>query len=160
MLNFARINKGVILPTKEDENAGYDIYPYFEEDTLAIAPHQTVMIPTGLYSAFDKDYVMILKERGSTGTIGLAQRCGVIDSGFRGEWFIPITNTTNELVVIDKSIDKVVRNWGTVYYPYSKAICQAVLVPVPSVETAEISLEELKNIESKRGDGMLGSSEK
>ena len=45
-------------------------------------------------------------------------------------------------------------------YPYSKAIAQALVIPVPSVNVEEIPYEELQNIPSERGIGALGSSNK
>ena len=192
-LLWAKVKPDAIIPTKGDEDAGYDIYPCFEEDYIVIPPHETKMIPTGIASAFSDDFVMVLKERGSTGTKGIAQRCGVLDSGYRNEWFVPITNTTDKTLLISKiteedivdkhlpyksdsdfrvfdevnsaylyfmSIkDKTILE-NTIIYPYSKAICQALLLPVPKVTTKEISYEELKSIESNRGTGMLGSSGK
>lgn len=165
-LFFARKNETVILPTKNDENAGYDIYANFEEDYMVIPPHTTKMIPTGLYSACSKDYYIQLLERGSTGTKGIAQRCGVIDSGYRGEWFVPLTNTTSNLIVISKvDVDEIVENLcaarnSVIIYPYSKAICQAAILPVPKMEVKEISVDEIMNIKSERGTGSLGSSGK
>lgn len=76
-IKFARKNETVILPSKRDEDMGYDIYANFEEPYLIIKPRNVVLIPTGLYSACDEDYGFILKERGSTGTKGMAVRCGI-----------------------------------------------------------------------------------
>ena len=45
-------------------------------------------------------------------------------------------------------------------YPQSKAIAQALLIPVPKLNIEEISYEKLLNIKSDRGTGMLGSSGK
>jgi dUTP pyrophosphatase len=45
-------------------------------------------------------------------------------------------------------------------YPYSKAIAQALVVPVPKTKVEEVSYEELQNIKSERGLGALGSSGK
>ena len=192
-LLWAKVKSDAIIPTKRDEDAGYDIYPCFDEDYIIVPPHETKMIPTGIASAFSDDFVIILKERGSTGTKGIAQRCGVLDSGFRNEWFVPITNTTDKTLLISKIteediVDKhlpcksdsefrvfdevncsylyftniknktILEN--TIIYPYSKAICQALLLPVPKVNTKEITYEELRTIESNRGTGMLGSSGK
>jgi dUTP pyrophosphatase len=47
-----------------------------------------------------------------------------------------------------------------ILYPYSKAIAQALVVPVPKIEVEEISYTELKEIKSERGMGSLGSSNK
>lgn len=160
-VKFAKIRPTATIPTKRTEDAGYDIYANFDEDYIVIPPHETKMIPTGIASACDIDYCFILKERGSTGSKGIAQRCGVIDSGYRNEWFIPITNTTNKRLYIVKnntSINVNINNGFT--YPYEKAICQAIIVPVPYAEIEEYTYEELKAIPSQRGDGCLGSSNK
>ena len=118
------------------------------------------MIPTGLYSAFCEDYYIQLVERGSTGSKGIAQRCGVIDSSYRGEWFVPITNTTDKELIISKEIKETTVTKDYIAYPYNKAICQAVLLPVPKVEIKEISIDEFLKLESDRGTGCLGSSGK
>lgn len=163
-LFFAKVRETATIPTKEDENMGYDIYADFEEDYMLIYPHETKMIPTGICSACSEDYAIVLKERGSTGTKGIAQRCGVIDSGYRAEWFVPITNTTNIPIVISKKLDDKMKKkfiYGEItVYPYEKAICQAVVLPVPKMNVQEISLEMLKSIPSKRKDGKIGSSGK
>ena len=122
------------------------------------------MIPTGLYSAFNPKWYIQLEERGSTGTKGIAQRCGVIDSGFRDEWFIPLTNTTEKIIAIvkEEKVELMKTYYGdnVIIYPYEKAICQAVLHEVPKVEVKQLSVKELQAIPSKRGTGMLGSSNK
>ena len=149
--------EGAIIPSKRDEDAGYDIYPFFEEDNLEIKPGETVMIPTGLYSAFSKDYVAILKERGSTGTKGMGQRAGVIDSGYRGEWMIPITNHNNISILISKTYKE---RGGYIVYPYDKAIAQAIFVPVGNAKIQVMEIEELQKITSLRGAGKTGSTKK
>lgn len=189
IVKFAKVKENAIIPTKTDENMGYDIYACFDEDYIEIRPHQTKLIPTGIASCCSDDYGFIIKERGSTGSQGIAVRCGVIDSGFRGEWFIALTNTTTETIRITKKVDKVqqgvayngkeekyylgtnknvdfVQNDPFVYgetlklYPYNKAIAQAILVPVPKVKVEEVTYDELKEIKSERMNGQLGSSGK
>ena len=163
-LFFAKVKQDAIIPTKREEDAGYDMYPCFSEDFMEIMPHETKMIPLGIASAFSSEYVMILKERGSTGTKGIGQRSGVIDSGYRGEYVAPITNLNLKPIRIAKK--EVVENWSEdkkknyIIYPYEKAICQGVLLVVPKLEQEEITYEELKKIESERGTGLLGSSNK
>lgn len=165
-VKFAKVRPTAKIPTKRDEDAGYDIYADFEEPFILINPHETVMIPTGIASACDSDYCFILKERGSTGSKGMAQRCGVIDSGYRSEWFIPITNTTDNYIMIAKSDNTSTDVFGSIpmkkiiRYPYEKAICQALIIPVPEVTVEEITYDELKGIASERGTGALGSSGK
>lgn len=101
-VKFAKTKPNAIIPTKRLEDAGYDVYPCFDEDYIIIKPHTTVIIPTGIASACDTDYCFVLHERSSTGTKGMAQRCGIIDSGYRGEWGVPITNTNDVPIVICK----------------------------------------------------------
>ena len=103
----------------------------------------------------------VAEERGSTGTKGISQRCGVIDSGFRNEWFIPLTNlNTKPLALVKPGKEHLLDGQDVVLYPVSKAICQAVLLPVPRTEVVELSPDEIRAMESQRGEGELGSSGK
>ena len=165
-VKFAKVRPTAKIPTKRVEDAGYDIYADFEEPFILINPHETVLIPTGIASTCDTDFCFVLKERGSTGTKGIAQRCGIIDSGYRDEWFVPITNTTDDYIMIAKSDDVNADVFGSlpmkkiIRYPYEKAICQALVIPVPEVTVEEITYDELKGIASERGTGGFGSSGK
>ena len=160
-IKFAKIKDKAIIPSKRDEDAGYDIYACLDRPYMVIMPHETKMIPTGIASACDKDYCFILKERGSTGTKGIAQRCGIIDSGYRNEWFVPVTNTSNKLLIIgDEFKREEFEEYDVIFYPTTKAICQALIISVPSSEVEEVSYDELVKISSERGMGALGSSNK
>lgn len=163
-LYWAKVKEDAIIPTKRDEDAGYDLYPCFEEDYLEIKPLHTRLVPLGVATAFDASYVMILKERGSTGTKGIAQRSGVIDSGYRGEYMAPVTNVNDKPICIIK--EAALESWSEqkkekyIIYPYEKALCQGVLLQMPQLESEELSYEELQKMESKRMSGLLGSSGK
>jgi dUTP pyrophosphatase len=189
-IKFAKVRPEAKIPSKRDEDMGFDIYACFDEDYMVIEPHETKLIPTGIASACDIDYGFVVFERGSTGSKGIARRCGVIDSGYRNEWFIGLTNTTKNTLFITKlsaeeTINRFIEDWATkinkagnkatedvlrveaeylttnnIMYPYSKAIAQALVVPVPKTEVEEVSYEELQNIKSARGLGALGSSGK
>lgn len=158
-LYFTKLRDGAKIPCKSDENAGYDVYALFDEDYRFIESHETVLIPTGLASVIPQEYYFQLFERGSTGTKGIGQRCGVIDSSYRGEWFIPVTNHTPlRMVIIKKGV--VYNDTTVIQYPYEKALTQAVLLPVPQTTIREISKEEFSMYGTNRGAGMLGSSGK
>lgn len=108
---------------------------------------------------------MILKERGSTGTMGIGQRSGVIDSGYRNEWLIPITNHNSIPLVIIKQEHKesyraTKQMDSYLEYPYEKAICQALLIPVPRSEAVEVSYEDLLKNKSERMLDGFGSTNK
>lgn len=156
---FAKTKPEAIIPSKREEDGAFDIYACFEEDAMTIEPHQTVLVPTGIASAFSNDYVAIIKERGSTGSKGIGQRCGVIDSGYRGEWFIALTNHNQTPLVIAKESVKDQFD-ECIIYPYEKGICQCMMVEVPKLKIEEISHQDLLNISSERGTGALGSSGK
>ena len=101
-IKFAKIKESAKIPTKRKEDAGYDIYACFEEPYIIIQPHETLKVTTGLASSIPAEYCFIIKERGSTGSIGMGQRSGVIDSGYRNEWLIPITNHNSKPILILK----------------------------------------------------------
>lgn len=167
-LYFAKVKPEAKIPEKLASNAGYDIYPCFEEDYIIIQSGETKLVPTGIASACDENYYFQIQERGSSGSKGIKYSAGVIDSSYRGEWFLATTNTNNKPVVILKAdLDKLEEpikkmiNEGFIVYPYSKALFQAIVHCIHNeMETEEISFEALKEIKSERGDGKLGSSGK
>lgn len=160
-LYFARIHPNAKIPCKNEEDSGYDVYPCFDEDYILIGPHEVKMIPTGLASAFSSSYQVVFKERGSTGTKNFGQRAGVVDSGYRGEWMVPITNHNNDKsILITKHPENTDLISDMIVYPYDKAICQAIVLPVPKMNKKEIPYDELKQFDSIRKDGRLGSSGK
>lgn len=157
---FSRLRPDATIPSKITENGCYDVYCVFDEDEIEISPNTIHIFNSGIASCFDKKYMMVGHERGSTGTIGMAIRSMIIDSGYRGEWLIPINNTNNIPIVISKNVvSKEVKN-GKIYYPYTKAICQVGLHIVPEVEIVEVSIDEILSNKSERMEGKLGSSGK
>jgi dUTP pyrophosphatase len=160
-LVFAKVKEGATIPTKRLEDAAYDIYACFEEDYFVIEPFTTKLIPTGIASAFTPKWVALLRERGSNGSKGIAQRAGVIDSGYRGEWFVPLTNTNRVPVVIAKEGVKLPLIYkNCIRYPYTKGIAQVLMVEVPVLDVREVDYDDLLKIKSERGTGCLGSSNK
>ena len=162
-LYFAKVKPNAIIPSKREEDAAYDIYACFDDDYLVIPPHQTILIPTGIATVFSSKWVALLRERGSNGSKGLAQRAGVIDSGYRGEWFVPLTNTNRvPIVIVKKGVELplIYENSHAILYPYEKGIAQLLMVEVPKLRTKEITYEELLQFNSERGTGALGSSGK
>ncbi len=165
---FAKLREGAIIPQKDEWNAGYDIYPCFDEDYLVIPPHQTRLVPTGIASVIPVDYYMQIQERGSSGSKGIKYSAGVIDSGYRGEWFLATTNCNNKPLVILKSdlstlpesIKSLIED-TMIIYPYEKALFQAIVHNVHNeLGVKEIAPEEINNYPSQRGAGKLGSSGK
>lgn len=165
---FSKVKENAVIPTRETHNAGFDIYPCFEEDYIIIMPNETKLVPTGIASAIPVDFYMQIQERGSSGSKGIKYSAGVIDSSYRGEWFLATTNVNAKPLLITKiDIEKLdenlknIINTGFIIYPYSKALFQAIVHNVHNeILTEEISFEKLSEIPSKRGEGKLGSSGK
>lgn len=170
-LYFAKIRDTAIIPTKKDEDAGYDMYANFAEDYFVIEPGKTRPVPTGIAIAFSPKYYIQVEERGSMAKIGIKKSGGVFDSGYRGEYLIMTYNTNDKPFVISNiSLDLVPTKFevngkeyyrdDVILYPSTKAICQLVMQEIPVVESKEISYEELQKISSDRGAGRFGSSNK
>ncbi|MGM9543992.1 MAG: hypothetical protein ACI3T9_03335 [Romboutsia timonensis] len=227
---FAKVKENAIIPSKEEENAGFDIYACWdgvEKKDKIIKPHTTKLIPTGIACALPINYYFQVEERGSTGSKGIKKSAGVVDSGYRGEIFVAISNVNDKYLIFgdkdtylqealdelkkwqsvdinnmteqdkidmerflrdqypdtydtltDKEKEIVIKNvyqeikssnndetlinniTNAIFYPETKAIAQLVLHKVDNLPTKEISYEELKQIPSKRGTGILGSSGK
>lgn len=101
-IKFAKVKENAIIPSKNAENAGYDIYGIFgdeNDDNRILSPHTTKLIPTGIACALPQKYYFQVEERGSTGSKGIKKSAGVIDSGYRGEIFIAITNSTDKFLI-------------------------------------------------------------
>ena len=107
------LNLRATMPSKRDEDAGFDIYTI--ENEAVLKPGETKFFSTGLRSAFPKNYWVEIKERGSTGAVGLSVRSGVIDSGYRGEWKIMLTNVNKYPVEFSYDVDKVTYVYGKIF---------------------------------------------
>ncbi len=92
------------LPTRaHHDDAGLDIYCCIE---TVIPPHQTIKVSTGIAYEVPDGYCVFAWDKGSLGSKGIKTLGGVLDSGYRGELFIPIHNLNNEPYVFNKG-DKI-----------------------------------------------------
>lgn len=162
---FAKLRGDAVIPRKERENAGYDIFASFEEDYIIIPPYKTGLIPTGIAWACSEEFYMQIEERSSTGTKGIKRSAGVVDSGYRGEIKVAIFNANDKALVFSPyGEDEIKRRYPElgeiIFYSTAKAIAQGIIHRVEEMQTKEISLEALQSIPSKRGDNGWGSSNK
>lgn len=161
---FAKMHPDAIIPTKREEDAGYDLYARFDQESLLIQPGEIKLISTKIATAFDKNFVMVIKERGSTGSIGMAVRMGIIDSGYRKDIQVGINNTSNKPILITKEAEEVVPalfKRDCYIYPYKKAIAQALIIPLPQTKSTEVDYNWLmETFPSERDKGLLGSTGK
>ena len=163
---FAKMKEKAIIPSKEEENAGYDIYACFDEDYILVEPHKTCLIPTGIAWACSPSFYLQIEERSSTGSKGIKKSAGVIDSGYRGEIKIAITNSNDRTLVFSNLTEEELKEKysgkleNALIYNTMKAIAQGIIHRVEKMNIKEIGIDELLKISSKRGDGGFGSTNK
>lgn len=129
------------IPTFGSEYAaGADLYAYLPgKEPVEIAPHQTVMIGSGVAAAIPPGYwggVFARSGLASKRGLAPANKVGVADADYRGEIKIALHNHSEETEVIK----------------HGDRIAQFVIVPLPQV-TYEV-VTELDDTE--RGDGGFG----
>lgn len=162
-VKFAKIREGAVIPSKNREDAGFDLYACFDEESMIVDVGCVEVIKTGIKSAYSNTLMAMIKERGSTGFKAMSVKAGVMDSGFRNEWAVLLNNTNCLPIIITKETDETVLESlkdDYIVYPYSKAIAQFLFLPVPEIEIIETTVEDIDSTPSLRGFGMLGSSGK
>lgn len=144
-LKVKRLTQDAILPTyATDGSACFDIYSSSEGEV-----YKSHIFDTGLSFEIPEGYVMLVFSRSGHGfknDIRLANCVGVIDSDYRGELKVKLTN--------DYGIEKGSEMWWG--FAKGDRIAQAMLIPYPKVEFVEVG--ELS--ETDRGQGGFGSSGK
>jgi dUTP pyrophosphatase len=164
LLRWYARHDGVIIPTKRDEDVGYDIYADLST-YFVLHPHETYAFPTGLSVILPKGYWLKLAERGSTAKYGLSLRAGIVDTGYRGEIFVALTNTSDKDIVFNASPEDIERferdNLRYTAYPKEKAIVQGIVEKKIKTNSFAITKDEFDAAEpTERGEGKVGSSGK
>lgn len=99
-LYFSKKNPATIIPTKQDEDAGYDIYAANREEIILIKPSAIIEFDCGLGIACPPEYFPIILDKGSYGSIGVTTTAGVGDSGYRDSYFITLANLNQDKYVV------------------------------------------------------------
>ena len=89
----------------------------------------------------------------------------MIDSGYRGEIKIAITNANDRDLFFSNLDEEELRkkydvSENAIVYNTKKAIAQGIIHRVEKMQVEELSYEELLNIKSERGDKGWGSTNK
>lgn len=112
-----------------------------QKAAIEIDPQQSVLIPMGIKTEFDKNYALVFFNRSSIASKKhLFRGACIVDSGYRGEIFVNLTNVSNE----------------TQYLFAGEKLIQAMLLPVPKVDIEEGKVD----IDTDRGNGGFGSTDK
>ena len=98
-IKIKKLNENAIIPTYgTDFSAGADLYA-LPGETVVIEPHSTVMIHTGLAMEIPEGYAgLIFARSGLASKRGLApaNKVGVVDPDYRGEFMVALHNHTDE----------------------------------------------------------------
>ena len=98
-LTFKKLKDNAIIPSRATSaSAGLDISACLDEP-VTLEPGDIKMIPVGITAEPDCDDVaLLIYPRSGLSTkfgVTLANCVGVVDSDYRGEWFIPLINNTS-----------------------------------------------------------------
>ncbi len=138
-----KLKANAILPTYGSaEAAGADLYACLEEP-VQIAPGKTCFIPTGVAMELPVGYVGLAFARSGLACkqdLAPANKVGVIDSDYRGEFMIALHNHGD----VERTVN------------HGDRIAQLVIVPVFTPGFVEVD----KLNETSRGVGGFGSTGK
>lgn len=141
-LTFKKIDEKAIIPSRVTKySAGLDICACLDAPVI-IKPNEIKMIPTGLTAMTDFDDVaMLIYPRSGLATkygVSLANCVGVVDSDYRGAWFIPLINHGEQPFTVE----------------HGMRIAQLIPTKVlfPEIEISDTLTE------TERGEGGFGSS--
>ena len=138
-----RLRENAMIPTYGSaEAAGADLYACLE-GAITIAPGETVFVPTGIAMEVPRGCAGLVFARSSLGAkrgLAPANKVGVIDSDYRGEFFVALHNHGK----LPQEI------------AHGERIAQLLIVPVFTPGFVEVS--ELSD--TQRGNGGFGSTGK
>ena len=142
-IKVKKLRTNALLPTYGSaEAAGADLYACIDE-SVTIAPGSTVFIPTGLAMEIPKGYAGLIYARSGLACkkgLAPANKVGVIDSDYRGEFMVALHNHGDETQTVNPG----------------DRIAQLVITPVltpPYEECTELS-------DTVRSSGGFGSTGK
>jgi dUTP pyrophosphatase len=134
-----KIKENAVLPTYAHHNdAGADLYA---SEEVTILPGVRTVVPTGIALAIPDGYVGLVWDKSGLATKhGITTIAGVIDSGYRGEIMVAVTNISDVVYTV-KAGDK---------------IAQLLIQQISQAEFTQTDILD----ESMRGDGGFGSTGK
>ena len=142
-IKVKRLNPNAQLPTRGSNfAAGYDLYACIDT-SIAIEPHQTIKIGTGLaFELQENTFGAIFARSGIATKQGLrpANCVGVCDSDYRGEYIVPIHNDSDITGIIEPK----------------QRIAQLVIIPFIPVKFSESEILD----DTDRGSNGFGSTGK
>ncbi|MBQ3885019.1 MAG: dUTP diphosphatase [Ruminococcus sp.] len=141
-ITFKKLDDKAVIPSRATAgSAGMDICACLDEP-VTLLPGEIKLIPTGLTAAPDEDDVALLiyPRSGLSSKFGvsLANCVGVVDSDYRGAWFVPLINHSSSPFTVE----------------HGMRIAQLVptRILIPEIEVSDVLPD------TDRGEGGFGSS--
>jgi dUTPase len=133
-----------IITNKELLNMGVK-RSYIEDNTIWIAPHSDVIIPSGIRSKFASNLALIANNKSGIATKKkLVFGASVIDASYQGEWHLHLINTSETYQSLEFG-QKAIQ-----FIPH--------LIATDEVEVLDLTPEEFYTEKTSRGDGWQGST--
>ena len=143
LVRIKKLDERAIVPTYgTDYSAGADLYAVID-GKVEIAPHQTVMLNTGIALEIPEGYCGLIFARSSLGTkrgLAPANKVGVIDADYRGEVRVCLHNHSEVTATVE----------------HGERVAQLAIVPFLKAEF-ELASELSDTV---RGAGGFGSTGK
>ena len=142
VIKVKKLTSTAIVPTKSRKtDAGYDLY---SDEDIALYAEDTKLISTGIAFAIPDGYAGLIWDRSGLGSKGIHRHAGVIDSSYRGDVKVALSNSRSS-------------HKDNIYF-ISKGdrIAQILFQKVPHFDLVET--EELDDTD--RGSSGFGSSGK
>ncbi len=103
-VRIKKLDERAVTPTYGTEySAGADLYALID-GTLEIAPHETVLLHTGISVEIPEGYCGLIFARSSLGTkrgLAPANKVGVIDADYRGEVRVALHNHSEVSAIVE-----------------------------------------------------------
>lgn len=142
-IRVKKLRENALLPTYGSaEAAGADLYACLDAP-ISIMPGQSVFVPTGLAMEIPVGYAGLIYARSGLACkrgLAPANKVGVVDSDYRGEFMIVLHNHGTQTQIIN----------------HGERIAQLVITPVFTPGFAEVDVLT----DTQRSDGGFGSTGK
>lgn len=118
---------------------------YIENGIIHIAPHDDIIIPSGIRSKFASNLALIANNKSGIATKKkLVFGASVIDASYQGEWHLHLINTSDEYQMLECG-QKAIQ-----FIPH--------LIATDEIEVLDLTPEEFYTEKTSRGEGWQGST--
>lgn len=144
-IKIKKCREGAVIPQYATAGAAcFDLCAVLDKDVFVYDTHPAI-IPTGLQFEIPEGYALMIYSRSGHGfknDVRLSNCVGVIDSDYRGELMVKLTQDSD--------------SWSGFRVSNGDRIAQAMIIPVN-----QVSFEQVDTLsDTMRGDGGFGSTGK